>query len=700
MIFQDEVVIGGKSLRIQSGKLAKQAHGAVLVEMGETTVFVSVCRAKGPEGIDFFPLSVEYRERTNASGRFPGGFIKREGRPSEKEILTSRLVDRPIRPLFPENYHEEVQIIVQVFSADHEQDPDILAMIGASAALSISPVPFEGPIGSVRMGLLKDRLVVNPTYEEREQSQLDLIVAADKDGVVMVEAGAKEVTEDVMMEAIKMACQEIKKIIALQEKMVSLLKPVKIQVPALDLTFYQSVKAEVYREVSQRLRRQKKEDRLTAVSEYHDQLKAKYCSKVAPVTTELILNDVIDRVKKQVLQDLAFKEKIRVDGRHFDELRDISCEIGLFKRPHGSAVFTRGETQALVLTTLGTSRDEQKIESIASDLSKRFMLHYNFPPFSVGEVRPLRGVGRREIGHGALAERALFAVLPSIAKFPYTIGITSDIMESNGSSSMATVCGATLSLMDAGVPLRQPVAGIALGLISEGDRFQVVSDINDMEDHFGGMDFKVAGSQIGITAVQMDIKVKRIPFKVLADAFEQGRQGRLKILKKILETINRPREEISIYAPRIFSVKIDPKDIGSLIGPGGKVIKGIQEETGSEIEIQEDGTVLVFCKYADGAKKAKAMIERITEKVVIGKNYVGRVTATKNFGAFVEIIPGQEGLIHVSELDVGYVENVTDIVRVGDKVEVRILGIDEQNRIKLSRKACIEESQNNGKTEA
>lgn len=692
MIFQDEVVIGGKAIRIQTGKLARQAHGAVLIEMGETSVFVSVCRGPSREGIDFFPLSVEYRERANAAGRFPGGFIKREGRPSEKEVLTSRLIDRPLRPLFPENYRDEVQIIVQVFSADHENDPDILAMTGASAALSISKIPFEGPIAAVRVGYIQDRYILNPSYDEREISTLDLIVAADKNGVVMVEAGAKEVSEEIMMGAIKLASREIHKIIALQEKMVAQLKPVKMVCPPVDLSFYQKVKDTLYPEFYRRLQIKDKAERYQSLADYKDQLKKEYCAEENPQTEESTLADVLDRVKCQVLLDLAFKEKRRVDGRKFDELRNITSEVGLLKRPHGSALFTRGETQAIVLTTLGTSRDEQRVEGLQQEISKRFMLHYNFPPFSVGEVKPMRGVGRREIGHGALAERSFMAVLPPPHKFSYTIGITSDILESNGSSSMATVCGTTLSLMDAGVPIKQPIAGVALGLLAEGDKFQVLTDINDLEDHYGGMDFKVAGSQFGITALQMDIKVKRIPFQVLENAFEQAKQGRLQILKKILETISRPRPEISIYAPRVLTIQVDPKEIGLIIGPGGKMIKGIQEETGADIEIADDGMVTIYCRLAEGAKMARDKIEKITEKAVIGKNYVGKVTATKNFGAFVEILPGQEGLIHVSELDVGYVENVTDVVRVGDVVQVRIMGIDEQNRIKLSRKACMEEA--------
>jgi polyribonucleotide nucleotidyltransferase len=691
LVFEETTEVGGRLVTLQTGKLAKQADGAVLIEVGETSVFAAVCRAPSREGIDFFPLSVEYRERANAAGRFPGGFIKREGRPSEKEILTCRLVDRPLRPLFPENYREEVQVICEVFSADHEVDPDVLAITAASAALSISSIPFEGPMGAVRMGLIRDRYIVNPSYEEREESQLDLVVAATKDGVVMVEAGAAEIPEQKMLEAIKIATREIKKLIGAQELLVGKLKPTKLQVAPADLTFYQSVKDTLYPEFYRRLTLPQKAERYKAIETYLEELKTRYCAAEDPkAVSSLVLSDAVDRVKCQILIDIAIKENRRMDGRGFEEIRPISSEVGIFKRPHGSALFTRGETQALVLTTLGTGKDEQKVETLQHETSKRFMLHYNFPPFSVGEVRPIRGVGRREVGHGALAERSFLSILPTPQKFPYTIGIVSEILESNGSSSMATVCGATLSLMDAGVPIRQPIAGVAMGLIESNNQYRILTDIADAEDHYGCMDLKIAGSQLGITAMQMDIKTKRIPFAVLSDALAQALRGRLYVLKKMLEVLPRPRTQTSPYAPSILTLKVAQEEIGTVIGPGGRMIKKIQEETGAEIDIRDDGTVYIYCRLPEGAKKAFNKIQGLTEKAVIGKEYSGTVTSTKHFGAFVEFLPGQEGLIHVSELDNGYVDKVTDIVKVGDQLQVRILGIDDQNRIKLSRKACLE----------
>ena len=689
-----EKLIGRRTLSIEVGKIAKQADGAAVVQYGDTIVLATAVSASGEnEEASFFPLTVDYREKTYAAGKFPGGFFKREGRPTLKEILTMRLIDRPIRPLFPETYLQEVQVMSIVLSADKENDPDILAMIGASAALSISSIPFCGPTGSVRVAQVNGEFVINPTHSELAVSNIDLVVSGTEDAVTMVEASGKEIPEEEMLDAIMFGHAFIKEIVQLQRELLAkcgkekqAILPLKI-----DMVLLEEIKKKYYSQIVEKSQTLGKEERKRALDEIINQIVNEYCTDKEGAPTKKAIKEIFERIETIAVRDQIIKEGKRPDRRGLKDIRPITCEIGILPRTHGSALFTRGETQAIVVTTLGTTMDEQKVDTLEDAYSKKFMLDYNFPPFCVGEVKPLRGPGRREIGHGALAERALEAVLPSPNKFPYTIRVVSDVTESNGSSSMATVCGGTLSMMDAGVPITAPVAGIAMGLVKEGDGVRILSDILGTEDHLGDMDFKVAGTANGVTALQMDIKIAGITEKIMRDALAQAKEGRLHILQELSKVIEIPRQDISVYAPKLEQIKINPEKIGMIIGPGGKNIKKIQEETGAKIEIEDDGTVFISGALAESVQKAKTWIERMTEEVQVGKTYVGKVLSLKEYGAFVEIIPGHDGLVHISELADGYVGRVEDVVQVGQEISIKVIGIDDQKRVKLSRKAALKE---------
>jgi len=687
-----ERLIGKRTLSIEFGKIAKQADGAALVQYGETVVLAAAVSAPDEsENADFFPLTVDYREKTYAAGKFPGGFFKREGRPTLKEILTMRLIDRPLRPLFPETYLKEVQIMSMVLSADKENDPDILAMIAASAALSVSSIPFNGPTGSVRVGQINGEFIINPTHTELAQSNIDIVVSGAEDEITMVEASSKEVTEERMVDAIMFGHSFVKEIIQLQKELLAKCWKEKQLIPPLKLnnTLFEEIKNKYYSKILEKSNTPGKQNRAIAMKELVNQIVNEYCTDEEDSPPKKEIKSIFERIETIAVRDQIIKAGKRPDGRSLNDIRPITCEVGILPRTHGSALFTRGETQALVVTTLGTTMDEQKVDTLEEGYSKKFMLDYNFPPFCVGEIKPLRGPGRREIGHGALAERALEAVLPPPNNFPYTIRIVSDVMESNGSSSMATVCGGTLSMMDAGIPVNAPVAGIAMGLVKEADNVCILSDILGTEDHLGDMDFKVAGTKNGVTALQMDIKISGITEKIMRDALAQAKAGRLQILKELEKVIDKPRPDISVYAPRLISIKINPEKIGMIIGPGGKTIKKIQEETGAKIEIEDSGNVIISSITAESAQKAKIWIERMTEEVEVGKTYLGKVLSLKEYGAFVEILPGHDGLLHISELSDSYVEKVEDVVKVGQEILIKVIGIDDQKRVKLSRKAVL-----------
>ena len=691
-VTQEKTVINGKEYIIETGKVAKQANGAVLVRYGDTVVLVTAVAAEEPkEDIDFFPLTVEFEEKFYAAGKIPGGFIKREGKPGEKAILSARLIDRPIRPLFPEGYRNEVQIIATVLSVDQENPPDILGITGASAALTISDIPFEGPIAGVRIGYRDGKYLVNPTSEELDDSLLDIVVAGSKDAITMVEAGAKEVSEEVIVGALELAQREIVKLVELQERLREKIGKEKASFEPPELSsVIKKIEEEALEDIRISLITKEKKEREKKLSLIKKTLKEKH-----EEDEEFLkyLNDAFEKIIKSEVRRLISTEKKRVDGRGLEDIRPISCEVGVLPRTHGSALFTRGQTQALVITTLGATEDEQIVDDITEEENKKFMLHYNFPPFSVGEIRPRRGPGRREIGHGALAERAIKAVLPPEEEFPYTIRVVSEILESNGSSSMATVCGATMSLMDAGVGITKPVSGIAMGLIKEAGEFFILTDILGFEDHYGDMDFKVAGTRDGITALQMDIKISGISSDIMRKALNQAKKARLFILDKMAETIDKPRESLSPYAPRIEVLTISANKIGDLIGPGGKNIKRIIEETGVKINIEPDGKVYVFSTNEGAFDKAREMIETLTREAKVGENYLGKVTRITNFGAFVEIFPGKEGLVHISNLSTRRVKNVKDVVNVGDKILVKVINIDDTGRVNLSRKAVIQEEE-------
>ncbi len=689
-----EKLIGKRILSIETGKIAKQADGAALVRYGDTMVLATAVSApEEKEEADFFPLTVDYREKTYAAGKFPGGFFKREGRPTLKEILTMRLIDRPLRPLFPETYLREVQIMSMVLSADRENDPDIFAMIGASTALSLSSIPFCGPTGSVRVGQIDGEFVINPTHSELVMSNIDLVVSGTEEAVTMVESSSKEVPEERMVDAIMFGHAFIKEIIQLQKELLAKCGKEKQSIPPLklDKVLLEEIKEKYYSQILEKNQTPGKEARKLALNEILSQIISEYCTDKEGAPTKKTIKAIFERIETIVVRDQVVQEGRRPDGRGLKDIRAISCEVGILPRTHGSALFTRGETQAIVVTTLGTTMDEQKVDTLEEEYSKKFMLDYNFPPFCVGEVKPLRGPGRREIGHGALAERALEAVIPPSDKFPYTIRVVSDITESNGSSSMATVCGGTLSMMDAGIPITASVAGIAMGLVKEGEHVCILSDILGTEDHLGDMDFKVAGTSKGVTALQMDIKIAGITEKIMRDALAQAKEGRFHILQELAKVIEKPKTEISVYAPKLVHIKINPEKIGMVIGPGGKNIKKIQEETGAKIEIQDDGTVIISSILAESAQKAREWIERMTEEVLVGKIYKGKVLSIKEYGAFVEIIPGHDGLVHISELSDGYVEKVEDVVQIGQEIMIKVIGIDDQKRVKLSRKAALKE---------
>ena len=693
--------IGDQVLFIETGFLAKQAAGSVLVGYGETRVLVAAATGAPRLGIDFFPLTCDYRERVAAAGKFPGGFLKREGRPTMKETLTSRLMDRPIRPLFPEGFFDEVQIQAQVLASDRQNDPDILGMVGASAALCVSPLPFRGPLGSVRIAQVDGKFIPFPTQDQLEESDLDLIVSGSPTAVLMIEGFAREMPEDRMLQALEEAHRHIRTICEMQDELIRKAgKPKKEYV----LADYSGLRDRLTRGYLAELRGAKaiagKQERGQAVKALRERAKAEIAPSEPAATAKAGdaggFSDADFAHVWHALEEQAVRENIldgkRPDGRDYTSLRPIHCEVDLLPRVHGSALFQRGETQALITITLGTGRDEQRVDGLVDEYSKKFMLDYYFPSYSVGEVRPIRGPGRREIGHGALAERSVKPVLPDPDVFPYTIRVISDILESNGSSSMASVCGATLGLMAAGVPIANPVAGISVGLVKQSEqKWVLLTDIIGDEDHYGDMDFKIAGSHQGITGIQLDLKIDGISPAIIEATLRQSREARLEILRNMLSAIRRPREEISPWAPRLLRTRIDPEKIGLLIGPGGKTIRAIQESSGASIEVEDDGTVTVASHDAEGAMAAMAKIEALTASIQIGRIYEGRVTSVKDFGAFVELVPGKDGLCHVSELSDEYVASVGDVCRVGDIMRVKVIAVDDQDRVKLSRKAAMRE---------
>lgn len=684
------IELGGRTLTMEIGKIAKQANGAVLVRYGDTAVVVAATGTKTPrEGVDFFPLTVDFEEKMYAVGKIPGGFIKREGRPAETAILTSRLIDRPIRPMFPEGYHNDVQIVATAVSVDPDNAPDIPAMIGASCALSISDIPFEGPIAGVRVGMIDGQYIINPTIEQAKVSRLNLAVAGTKDAILMVEAGAKEISEDEMLDAIWFGHEEIKKLVEWQEKIMAEVGKPKMEVPvyeppaelAAEIEAYGAEQLKAALMDANKLEREENVARIKA--EIADAFMEKYpdnAKDVAYITQKLV---------KKIVRRTISVDKIRPDGRALDEVRPVTCEVGLLARPHGSALFTRGQTQILNVLALAPLSEAQTLDGLGVELTKRYIHHYNFPPYSVGETKPLRSPGRREIGHGALAERALLPVIPSEEEFPYAIRLVSETLESNGSSSMGSVCASTLSLMDAGVPIKAPVAGVAMGLVKDGDYFTILTDIQGLEDALGDMDFKVAGTKNGITAIQMDIKIDGINKEIFKQALAQAKRGREHIMGIMLDCISEPRKELSKYAPKITTIHVDPEKISKIIGPGGKTIKKIVEETGAKIDIEEDGRVYIAAVNSEEAAKAIDMINGITAEAEVGKVYTGKVTRLMAFGTFVEILPGKEGLVHISQLSTERVNKVEDVVSVGDEIVVKVTEIDQKGRINLSRKAVL-----------
>lgn len=683
--------LGGRPLTIETGKIAKQANGSVLIRYGETAVVVAVTGTDTPrEGVDFFPLTVDFEEKMYAVGKIPGGFLRREGRPPETAILTSRLIDRPIRPMFPDGYHNDVQIVATAVSVDPDNAPDITAMIGASCALSISDIPFEGPIAGVRVGRVDGKFIINPTLEQAAVSEMNVAVAGTKEAILMVEAGAKEVSEQVMLDAILFGHEEIKKLVAFQEQIQA-----EVGKPKMEFTPYvppEALSKEIMEygepKIHDALMDPDKLHRDKMVSETKEAI-LEHFVELYP-ESEIDIAHIVQKLVKKVFRHIITHDKIRPDGRALDEVRPISCEVGLLARPHGCSLFTRGQTQVLNCLALAPLREAQTLDGLGTELTKRYIHHYNFPPYSVGETKPLRSPGRREIGHGALAERALLPVIPSEEEFPYTIRLVSEVLESNGSSSMASTCASTLSLMDAGVPIKAPVSGVAMGLVKEGDDITILTDIQGLEDANGDMDFKVAGTEKGITAIQMDIKIDGINRQIFEQALEQARKGRAYILGKMLECIPAPRPSLKEHAPKITTLKINPDKIKDVIGPGGKVIKKITEESGAKIDIEEDGTVYVAAADQASANKAIEAINAITAEPEIGKIYTGKVTRLMNFGAFVEFMPGREGLVHISQLAKERVEKVEDVVNVGDEIVVKLVEIDAKGRMNLSRKAALQ----------
>ena len=687
--------IGDSSLTLETGAWAKQADGSVAVTQGATVVLVTAVASSTPSTkVGIIPLTCDYREKSYAAGKIPGGFFKREGRPTEKEILSCRLMDRPIRPLFPMGFLHEIQIIATVLSSDGEYDPDVLALLGASCALRLSSIPFPDALGALRVGLVDNKLVLNPTYAQLTNSSIDLVIAGTKHGITMIEAGMKEVPEQQLLEAIGFGAQQLKTMIALQEELVAKAgkpKSTTFQVAKPDPALIEKVKKLATGPLAKVNEPRKKYDRHITLAKVLEEITAEL-TKDETITKEQVAAafEIVDHdeARKTILD-----RKVRMDGRGFTDLREITCEVGVLPRTHGSGLFTRGETQSLGVTTLGTSDDEQLVESLEGETYKRFMLHYNFPPFSVNEVRPIRGTGRREIGHGALAERALEPMIPSKEEFPYTIRVVSDILESNGSSSMATVCSGTMSLMDAGVPIKAPVSGVAMGLVTDGKRTEILTDISGLEDHVGDMDFKIAGTRLGTTAMQVDVKLATgLDVALIEKIVTQSHPARMAVLDLMAKAIDQPRPQLSLYAPRITTIKINPEKIRDVIGPGGRVIRKIVEETGAKIDIEDDGSVSVASNDAEKSNRALEIIRTLTEDVEVGKTYNAKVKRIMNFGAFCEILPGKEGLVHISELSDKYVNKVEDVVKLGDEFRVKVIEIDEQGRVNLSRKRAMSPS--------
>ncbi len=690
---REGVLVGGRELSIETGRMAKQAGGSAVIRYGDTMVLVAATASHKPrEGVDFLPLTCDYLEKTSAAGKIPGGYFKREGRPTEVEILTSRLIDRPCRPLFPKGWRFDTQVIALVLSADRENPSDVLGITGASAAIVLSDMEWGGPIAGVRVGRVHGELIINPTFAQQEESDLNLVVACSRDAIVMVEGAAKEVNETGMIDALLFAHREAQPIIDLQEKLAAAVGKAKREFtpPAKDEELAARVKELVYDKIAAAMAIAVKQDRYRAMNDAGAELFQTLCAEGAPYhKREKEVEAAYDSLKKKYARHKTLETGLRIDGRRTNEIRHVSCEVSVLPRTHGSSLFTRGETQAIVSSTLGTQQDMQRIDSLTGDVTKRFMLHYNFPPFSTGETKPLRGASRREIGHGHLAERALSVVLPPYDDFPYTIRIVSEILESNGSSSMASVCGGALSLMDAGVPIVSPVAGIAMGLMKEGDKVAVLSDILGDEDHLGDMDFKVCGTRTGITAMQMDIKIAGLTREILEQALSQAREGRLHILDKMAEALASPRDEISPYAPRIYTMQVKPDRIRDIIGPGGKTIRAITDQTGVEINVEDDGTVSIAAADEKAARKAMDIIRGLTMEPEVGQFYKGVVKRIAEFGAFVEIMPGTDGLIHISELAQERVKRVEDVIKEGDEVLVKVLSIDRQGKVRLSRKEAL-----------
>ena len=694
MVKRVNVEYHGRPLSIEIGKVARQADGAALVRYGETVVLVTAVAARvSKRDMDFFPLTVDYQEKTFAAGKIPGGFFKREGRPSEKEILTCRMIDRSIRPLFPDGFRCETQIIVTVLSVDKENDPDVVAMLGTSVALEVSDIPFNGPIAGVRVGRVRGQWVINPTQAQLPESDVNIFLTGSRDSIIMVEGGAGVVPEDGILEALFTGHDAIQILLDLQEELRKEVGRAKRPIPEVkrDKDLVQRVQKLAQSKIEEALSISEKQQRVKRLEEVKEELLSQTVQEYPEREGEILA--VFSELESSHLRRLIVQERVRIDGRGLKDIRPITCEVQLLPRTHGSAVFTRGETQALVVTTLGTGMDEQRVDALMGEHYKKFMLHYNFPPYSVGEVKFLRGPGRREIGHGALAERALLPVLPGNGEFPYTIRIVSEIMGSNGSTSMATVCGGSLSLMDAGVPIAAPVGGVAMGLIKEGEEVRVLSDILGDEDHLGDMDFKVAGTRQGITALQMDIKIGGVTREIMREALYQAREGRLKILDVMEGTLTEARKELSDHAPRIITLKVKQDKIREIIGPGGKVIRGIVEQTGVKIDVKDDGTVTIASSDDSAAKKAIEIIQGITAEAEIGKIYKGTVRRIMDFGAFVEILPGTDGLVHISQLAPERVNRVTDILKEGDEVMVKVLDVDRQGKIKLSRKEALGDSE-------
>ncbi len=690
MIYKDKIEIGGRKISFSTGGLAKQADSSVVIQYGDTMVLVSAVASRDTNELNyFFPLTVNYIERTYAAGKIPGGFFKREGRPREKEVISSRMIDRSIRPLFPKNFLSETQIIAIVLSADQENDSDILGIIGTSAALTISDIPFDGPIGAVRIGYIDGEYIINPTFSQREESKLDLVVVTKDNSVIMIEGGSFEVSEDEIIRAIEIAIPIAHEIILMQERLREQIGETKRVVPNLPfppglrekVVEFARIEVEGINRIVNKAERKKAEDKLR-------QLACKAVENDYP-DSQVYVNLFIDELRRQYMRENVLSGNLRIDGRRADEIRKIDCNVGILPRVHGSALFTRGMTQSLCTVTLGTTTDQQRVDDLEGESVKSFMLHYNFPPFSVGEVRPMRGPGRREIGHGVLAEKAIEPVLPIEEHFPYTIRIVSDILESNGSSSMASVCGTSLALMDAGVPVKTQVAGVSIGLVKEGDKQSILSDIIGDEDHYGDMDFKVAGTRNGITAVQLDTKISGLSIDIIKEAFARGKEGRSHILDIMDSTLKEPRVSVSDYAPKVIMITVPKEKIGEIIGPGGKTIRRLIEETGAEIEISDDGKVTIVSSNIESVENAQAKIKAIIQEVIVGTVMAGKVTRITNFGAFVEITPGKEGLVHISQLAHHRVAKVQDEVKVGDEITVKVKEIDDLGRINLSRKATM-----------